>query len=107
MTHGPVHSQGRTISVVTTERGLPVALRIHDSELAKPPQLLAREIMTLCRLSAAEAQVQRRRELAESGFGASTLRGLHLATEDDLAVLRGAVYSEDDDDHPASWLRPI
>jgi hypothetical protein len=96
------------MSVVTTERGLPVALRIHDSELAKPPQLLARQIMVLCQLSAAEAQVRRRRELTESGFGSSVIRGLRLASEEDLAILRGVVYGEDDDDdeQPPTWLRP-
>ncbi len=46
----PVQSAGGTISVHTTERGLPVALRLDPVELKKPPAQLADEIMALCRV---------------------------------------------------------
>ena len=102
MAQQPVHSRGGTISVVTTERGLPVSLSLDAVELQKPPQQLANEIMALCRLSAARAQVTRRRELIEKGFSASVVRGLHLATEDELVRAEEEALG-DDDDLPPTW----
>jgi hypothetical protein len=102
----PVQSRGGTISVVTTERGLPVALRLGDVELKKPPQQLASDIMALCRLSAARAQVARRRELAENGFSADVVRALQLATEEDLTSAEADVYG-DEDDLPPTWMRSV
>ncbi|OBG99287.1 hypothetical protein A9X04_03135 [Mycobacterium sp. E3247] len=81
----PVRSLSGTICVRTNERGLPVALHLDAVELNKPPERLAAEILALCRLSAARAQVARRRTLAEMGFGATAIRELHLASESDLA----------------------
>ena len=101
MSQPPVHSPGGTISVHTTERGLPVALHLDATELQKPPDQLARDIMALCRLSAARAQVARRRALTEQGFTATVIRGLNLATEDDLARAEDEVLG--DDDLPPSW----
>ncbi|MCZ8380198.1 hypothetical protein O6P37_15095 [Mycobacterium sp. CPCC 205372] len=94
------------VAVSTTENGLPVAIRIEDVELQKPPQELAEQIMALCRLSAVRAQVMRRRELTAAHADAAVLRDLRLATEEDLtqaeeAVARGA------DVLPTSWLRSL
>jgi hypothetical protein len=106
MAQQPVHSRSGTISVLTTDRGLPVALHLDAVELKKPPEQLARDIMALCRLSAARAQVARRRELLEQGFSASVIRGLHLATEADLnRAMEDAVG--DDDDLPPTWIRSV
>src|SRR3954469_15256463 len=41
----PVQSHSGTISVLTTERGLPVRLRLDAVELKKPPEQLARDIL--------------------------------------------------------------
>ena len=41
MSQQTVRSRRGTISVLTTERGLPVALRLDAVELEKPPQQLA------------------------------------------------------------------
>lgn len=101
----PVQSAGGTISVSTTERGLPVALRLDPAELKSPAQL-ADEIMALCRLSAARAQVARRRELAENGYSASVIDPLRLATEDDLARAEDEVLGEEDD-LPTTWGRSV
>ncbi len=106
MTQQPVRSRRGTISVLTTERGLPVALRLDAVELQKPPQQLASDIMSLCRLSAARAQVARRRELAEKGFSAEVVRSLHLATEEDLTRAEADVLG-DEDDLPSSWMRSV
>ncbi len=102
----PVHSHTGTISVVTTDRGLPVGLHLDAAELAKPPEQLARDILGLCRLSAARAQVARRRELSEKGFSASVIRTLNLATEEDLALAEEAAYA-DGEDLPPSWRRQV
>ncbi|MGX9791315.1 hypothetical protein [Mycobacterium sp. MMS18-G62] len=106
MPQQPVHSRRGTISVLTTERGLPVALRLDAVELEKPPQQLAGDIMALCRLSAARAQVARRRDLAEKGFNAAVIRSLALATEDDLSRAEEEVLG-DDDELPPSWRRSV
>jgi hypothetical protein len=102
----PMRSRTGTISVLTTERGLPVGLRLDAAELAKPPEQLARDIMALCRLSAARAQVAHRRGLIEKGFSASVIRTLNLATEEELALAEEEAYGEDDD-LPPSWKRSV
>jgi hypothetical protein len=106
MTQQPAQSRTGTISVLTTERGLPVGLRIDAAELKKPPEQLARDIMALCRLSAARAQVARRRDLVEKGFSPAIIRGLQLATEDELATAEQDVLG-DEDELPSSWRRSV
>jgi hypothetical protein len=102
----PVQSPSGTISVRTTERGLPVALRIDSVELKKPPDELARDIMALCRLSAARAQLTCRRDLVEKGFSAPVIHGLQLATEEDLSRAEEEVLG-DEGDLPTSWRRSV
>ncbi|WP_029113012.1 hypothetical protein [Mycobacterium sp. URHB0044] len=102
----PVQSRRGTISVLTTERGLPLALRLDPLELKKSPDQLAGDILALCRLSAARAQVTRRRDLVEKGFSAAVVRGLPLATEDDLVRAEEEVLG-DEDDLPTSWTRSV
>jgi hypothetical protein len=102
----PVQSHSGTISVLTTERGLPVKLRLDAVELKKPPEQLARDILALCRLSAARAQLTRRRDLVEKGFSAAVIRGLQLATEQDLARAEDEVRG-DEDELPSSWRRSV
>jgi hypothetical protein len=106
MTRQPVQSRRGTISVLTTERGLPVALRLDPVELTKPPEVLAHDIMALCRLSAARAQVARRRDLVEKGFSAAVVRGLPLTTEEELAQAEQEVLG-DEDELPPSWRRSV
>jgi hypothetical protein len=102
----PVRSATGTISVLTTERGLPIALRLDPVELEKPPEKLASDIMALCRLSAARAQVARRRELIERGFSESAIRGLNLASEEDLRRAQEEAFG-DDDELPPTMLRSV
>nr|WP_090278853.1 hypothetical protein [Mycolicibacterium komanii] len=104
MPQPPVRSANGFITVRTTERGLPVALRLDQAALQTAPQQLAVEILTLCRVSAARAQVARRRELAEEGFDASVIRPLCLATEDELGELEQQAFG-DDDEPPSTWMR--
>lgn len=103
----PVRSRTGTIAVVTTERGLPTALKIDRSELARPPQELAGEILALCQLSALRSQVAYRRSLVDKGFTPSVLREIGLPTEDDLARAELELFGDEDDDNPTTWLRPV
>jgi len=81
-------------------------LRLDAAELKKPPEQLARDIIALCRLSAARAQVARRRDLAEKGFSAAVIRGLQLATEEELARAEEE-GSGGQDELPPSWRRSV
>ena len=104
---GSARSPGGGIAVRTTERGLPVALKIDPAELKKSSQQLAREILTLCRLSAMRAQVAHRRELTGEGRDA-VIRDLRLATEEQL----GAAASQAEElfggeGLPKSWMRSV
>jgi hypothetical protein len=103
-----VRSRAGTIAVVTTERGLPTALRIDRSELARPPQELASEILSLCQLSAMRTQVAYRRQLVGKGFTPSVIREIGLPTEEDLARAEEALFgAEEDDEPPATWMTSI
>ena len=104
----PVRSHNGTIAVVTTERGLPTALKIDKSELGRPPQELANEILALCRYSGMRAQVAYRRDLTDKGFSASAIRELGLPTDEDLARAEAELFGEDDDeDPPDTWMRSV
>jgi hypothetical protein len=105
VTEQPLSSASGGIHVVTTERGLPVRLRLHPRELSRPPADLAREILSLCQVSAKRAQVARRADLAAKGFAPDVIRGLDLATEDDLA--RAVAELRGDDDAPETWMRRV
>jgi hypothetical protein len=107
MSQQPVQSRTGTISVVTTERGLPVSLHLDAIELEKPPQQLAHDILALCQLSAARAQVATRRELAEKGFSPSVIRGLNLATEEELSRAEDEALGDEEDDLPPTWLKSV
>jgi hypothetical protein len=104
----PVRSRNGTIAVVTTERGLPTALKIDKSELARPPQDLAGEILALCQLSALRAQIAYQRELVNKGVSPTVIRELGLPTEEDLAKAEEELFAEDgDDEPPATWMRSV
>jgi hypothetical protein len=102
----PVSSRGGGISVTTTERGLPIGLKISARELSRTPQDLANEIMALCQLSAVRQQVARRRNLVARGVGHTVIRSLNLATEEDLAEAEAEVQG-DDETPPGTWMRSL
>jgi len=105
LTHPPVLAR-RGVTVQTTERGLPTQLRIGAAEMSLTPDDLAREILSLCRLSAMRLQVARRRTLQEHGFDAGVIGDLNLATEEDLAKAEQDA-NEGDDGPPATWLSSL
>ena len=103
ITQRPVVSHTRDISVRTTERGLPTHLKIGAAEMSRAPEDLAREILSLCQLSATRLQVARRRDLLERGLSPTVVRGLNLATEEDLAKAEEKVRG-DDEGPPETWM---
>jgi hypothetical protein len=103
VTQRPVVSRTSDISVRTTERGLPTQLNIGAGEMSRAPDDLAREILSLCQLSALRLQVAHRRELLGRGFSPAVIRGLNLATEEDLAKAEEAARG-DDEGPPETWM---
>lgn len=99
----PVVSRTGGIAVRTTERGLPTHLKIGASEMSRAPQDLACDILRLCQLSALRQQVARRRDLLERGFSPAVIRGLNLATEEDLAKTEEQARG-DDEGPPETWM---
>ncbi|QNG21416.1 hypothetical protein G4H71_17475 [Rhodococcus triatomae] len=100
-----VSNRSGTITVRTTEQGLPLDLRIDQSELRYGGQRLADEILKLCRRSAMEAGARRRDQLARDGMPADVLDKLGLPTR---AQVADAQYAEDEEEAgPSSWMRPV
>lgn len=94
-----------TITVRTTEQGLPLELRIDERELRYGGRRLAEEILRLCSRSAREAGVRRREELARDGVPEALLDRLGLPTRAQVAA---AQLAEDEEEPvPRSWMRPI
>lgn len=100
-----VASPNGGVAVRTTERGLPTHLKIGAAEMSRAPEELAREILFLCRLSGMRLQVARRRALLSRGFSTEVIRGVNLATEEDLAKAEQEARG-DDDEPPETVLRP-
>ena len=103
VTQRPVFSRSADISVTTTERGLPTHVKIGAAAMSRSPQELAREILSLCQLSAMRQQVARRRHLLESGFTPAVIRGLNLASEEELAKAEEQARG-DDEGPPETWM---
>ncbi len=100
-----VSNRSGTVSVRTTEHGLPLELRIDPRELRYGGQRLADEILTLCRRSAMEAGARRRDELARDGMPADVLHKLGLPTRADVAAAQAA--EDEEEPAPTSWMRPL
>lgn len=98
-------SRSGAIAVTTTAQGLPLAVRIDESQLAKAPQVLADDVLRLCKQSAMAAGVRLRAQLAASGMSPEVLESLDLPQPDDLARVEQA--DDATDDAPTSWLRSV
>ncbi|MGF6889174.1 hypothetical protein ABIA39_008540 [Nocardia sp. GAS34] len=99
-------SRTGTISVCTTEQGLPLGVTIDAAELRRDPQGLAGEILRLCRQAANRAGLVRRAQLEQAGMAPEMIALLGLPTPEDAA--RQEISDEDDYDmEPDSWLRPV
>ena len=104
VTQRPVVSRSADIAVITTERGLPTQLKIAAAAMSRAPDDLAHEILSLCQLSAMRQQVARRRELRERNVSHEVVRGLNLATEEELATAEERARG-DDEGPLQSWKR--
>lgn len=104
---GSQTSPNGRIVVRTTERGLPLAIKLDRRELLKPPTQLAEEVLLLCQLSAARMQVARRRDLVARGFSPAVIRSLDLSTEQELADVHTRFHDRDLDDPPHTWMNRI
>jgi len=102
-----LRSRDGGIHLRATERGLPIGLELHQSELSKAPTELAREILLMCQLIAKRTQVARRKELVSRGFSAQVIRSLNLGTEDDVAELEAELTDRDASALPDTWMRPV
>lgn len=98
-------SRTGTISVVTTDQGLPTSIRLEHSELRKDPDLLASEVLRLCRQAAMHAGVARREELAAQGVDSAIIDAMKLPRVDELA--RAEHADDADASAPGSWLRSV
>jgi hypothetical protein len=104
MVEKSVRSAGGGVAVVTTERGLPVRMKIDARELTRDAADLAREILLLCRVSATRQQVARRRGLESGGVDSSVADRLGLASEAELETAEAALYG-DSEQLPDTWLK--
>lgn len=95
-----------SLSVRTTEQGLPLGVRVDAEELRGDPQRLAEEILRLCRRSADRAALLRRNQLREAGFSADMLALTGLPTEAEVAR-REMVEEQEYETQPQSWLRSV
>ncbi|RPA61141.1 hypothetical protein EF294_10935 [Gordonia oryzae] len=98
-------SRDGAISVITTPAGLPLAVRIDDTQLRKHPQAVAADVLRLCQQSAMASAIRLRARLLDAGTPTEVVESLGLPRPDDLA---GAELRDDDEaDAPASWLRSV
>jgi hypothetical protein len=97
----------RGIQVRTTERGLPIAIKLDPRELSKPPTQLAEDILLLCQVSARRMQVTRRNSLVAAGVAPDVIRGLDLSTEEELGRAEAALRGDDPDDASRTWMEPV
>ncbi|GAB2562286.1 hypothetical protein [Nocardia heshunensis] len=99
-------SRTGSIVVTTTEQGLPRAISVERDQLRGDPELLAADILRLCRQSAARAGTERRAQLAAAGLAPELLALTGLPT---VAEVTRQEYAEEQEyeTEPDSWLRPI
>lgn len=95
-----------SISVRTTEQGLPLGISVDPAELRRDPQALAAEVLRLCKQAANRAALARRAELEEAGVAPEALRRMGLPTPAEVA--QSELREEDEyETEPESWLRSV
>ncbi|KQU58868.1 hypothetical protein ASG84_14160 [Rhodococcus sp. Leaf278] len=94
-----------SVTVRSTEHGLPIAVAIDDREMRYGGTVLAATILQQCERASATARAQRRTVLAEDGVPAEVLDRLGLPTSARVAAAANEDLAEDV--APASWLRPV
>ncbi|MEV0707507.1 hypothetical protein [Nocardia aurea] len=99
-------SRNGSISVETTEHGLPISLTVESEELRRDPSALAGDIMRLCRQAANRAGLARRAELEAAGLTGEVLALTGLPKPEDVAR-QELIEEQDYEDEPQSWLRSV
>ncbi len=94
-----------TIVVKATDQGMPLDIRVAQSELRYGADALAAEIMRLTKQAATEAGARRREELAKSGVPEDVLNRLGLPTREQAIEDQWA--SDEQEIAPVSWKRPV
>lgn len=99
-------SRSGSITVETTEQGLPIKIDIEPGELSRVPAELAAEMLRLCKRSAGRAGMAQRAQLEEAGMSSEMLALTGLPTAEDIA--RDEQLEESEHDYePQSWLRSV
>ncbi len=97
-------SRTGSITVRTSDQGLPLGISVDPAELQRDPRALAAEVLRLCKQAANRAALARRAEFEEAGVPADTLRSMGLPTPEEVA--RAELLEEDEyETEPESWLR--
>lgn len=94
-----------SVTVRSTEHGLPIAVVIDDRELRYGGDALAALVMQQCMRASEAARAQRRTLLADDGVPGDVLDRLGLPTS-----ARAAAAANDDlaeDFAPTSWLKQV
>ncbi|WP_246023348.1 hypothetical protein [Nocardia yunnanensis] len=99
-------SRTGSMVVTTTEQGLPLAISVERDHLRGDPELLAADLLRLCRQSAARAGVERRAQLRAAGLAPELLALTGLPTTEEVTRQEYAEEQEYETE-PDSWLRPI
>ncbi|MFD0365952.1 hypothetical protein ACFQZZ_31320 [Nocardia sp. GCM10030253] len=99
-------SRSGSISVETTEQGLPIAVSVERAELRRDPKELAGEILRLCKQAANRAGLARRAELEAAGLHGDVLALTGLPKPEDVAR-QELVEEQEYEVEPGSWLRSI
>ncbi|MBY8855219.1 hypothetical protein K7711_01875 [Nocardia sp. CA2R105] len=95
-----------SISVRTTEQGLPLGISVDPAELRRDPQALAAEVLRLCKQAANRAALARRAEFEEAGVAPEALRRMGLPSPAEVA--QSELAEEDEyETEPESWLRSV
>lgn len=95
-----------SISVRTTETGLPLGVKVDAEQLRRDPEALAGEVLRLCRQAANRAGLARRAQLRQLGFTSEMLALTGLPTEQQVAT-QEIIDEQEYDTEPQSWLRSV
>ncbi|WP_308162898.1 hypothetical protein [Nocardia alni] len=99
-------SRTGSITVRTSDQGLPLGISVDPAELRRDPRALAAEVLRLCKQAANRAALARRAEFEEIGVDQDALRLMGLPTPEQVA--QSEIREEDEDEYePESWLRSV
>lgn len=98
-------SRDGAITVTTTEQGLPLAIRMDDTQLRRDPTLLAKDVLRLCKQSAQRAGLRRREQMREAGVATDIIDKFGLPKPEDVA--REEIVDDWEGHETSSWMRSV